>query len=226
LGVTTVLVVEDDEQLAHTIGAALATDGHTIVHASTGHQALGLAATEHPRAVVLDLGLPDLPGLDVLARLREERHPASVLILTAANALEDRVTGLRLGADDYLGKPFALTELRARVAALMRRGNREHQQELTVGPLRLDPYARRAWHGEHELSLSAREFELLATLMRRADEVVDRASLLREAWDPNMEQRSNVVNVYVKYLRAKIDEPFGTDLLQTVRGRGYRLAAE
>jgi two-component system OmpR family response regulator len=224
--VATVLVVEDDEQLARTIGAALGADGHTIVHAATGHQALGLAATEHPRAVVLDLGLPDLPGLDVLARLREERHPASVLILTAANALEDRVTGLRLGADDYLGKPFALTELRARVAALVRRGYRKHQQELTVGPLRLDPLARRAWHGEHELSLSAREFELLAALMRRADEVVDRAWLLREAWDPNMEDRSNVVNVYVKYLRAKIDEPFGTDLLQTVRGQGYRLTAE
>ncbi len=129
----TVLVVEDDEQLAHTIGAALAADGHAIVHASTAHQALGLAATEHPRAVVLDLGLPDLPGLDVLMRLRKERHPASVLILTAANALEDRVTGLRLGADDYLGKPFALTELRARVAALVRRGHREQQEELTVG---------------------------------------------------------------------------------------------
>ena len=222
----TVLVVEDDEQLAHTIGAALVADGHTIVHAATGHQALGLATTERPRAVVLDLGLPDLPGLDVLVRLREERHPASVLILTAADALEDRVIGLRLGADDYLGKPFALTELRARVAALVRRGYREHQQELMVGPLRLDPYARRAWHGEHELSLSAREFELLGALMRRADEVVDRAWLLREAWDPNMEQRSNVVNVYVKYLRAKIDEPFGTDLLQTVRGQGYRLTAE
>jgi two-component system OmpR family response regulator len=223
--VATVLLVEDDVQLASLIGEALVLDGHTVVHASTGHQALGLAGTEHPRAVVLDLGLPDLSGLDVLAQLRAERHPAAVLILTAANALDDRVTGLRLGADDYLGKPFALTELRARVAALVRRGYREHQLELTVGPLRLDPYARRAWHGEEELLLSAREFELLAALMRRADEVVDRAWLLREAWDPNMEQRSNVVNVYVKYLRAKIDEPFGTDLLQTVRGQGYRLTA-
>jgi two-component system OmpR family response regulator len=218
-------MAEDDVLLADTISAALAADGHQVVHALTGHQALGLAATEHPRAIVLDLGLPDIGGLEVLARLREDRHPAAVLILTAANALEDRVAGLRLGADDYLGKPFALTELRARVGALVRRGYREQQQELAVGPLRLDPYARRAWHGECELSLSAREFELLAALMRRAGEVVDRVWLLHEAWDPNMQQRSNVVNVYVKYLRAKIDEPFGTDLLQTVRGQGYRLTA-
>jgi two-component system, OmpR family, response regulator len=178
-----------------------------------------------PRVIVLDLGLPDLPGLAVLERLRAERQDVNVLILTARDGVEDRVHGLRAGADDYLGKPFALAELCARVGALARRTYRRNLQIAEVGPLRLDPHARRAWHGEAELALSPREFELLHAFMRRPGEVLDRAWLLREAWDPEMEDRSNVLNVYVGYLRAKIDEPFGTDLLQTVRGHGYRLDA-
>ena len=218
-----VLVVEDDPVLAVAIGEALAAEGHLCVHAPTGQQALGLLATEHPRAVVLDLGLPDLDGLDVLSEIRTVREPIGVLILTARDGVEDRVAGLRRGADDYLGKPFAIAELQARVAALVRRGVRREQEAVAVGPLRLDPHARRAWHAEAELALSPREFELLHAFMRRPGEVLDRAWLLREAWDPEMEDRSNVVNVYVRYLRTKIDEPFGTDLLQTVRGEGYRL---
>lgn len=219
-----VLLVEDDRELASSITQALRADGHEVVHAPTGHQALGLVATRSPRAVVLDLGLPDISGLTVLEQIRAERHPTGVLILTASDGVEDRVAGLRLGADDYLGKPFAVAELQARVAALVRRGFRLDHEVRVVGPLRLDPHARRAWHDDVELTLSPREFELLHAFMRRPGEVLDRAWLLREAWDPEMEDRSNVVNVYVRYLRAKIDEPYGTELLQTVRGEGYRLA--
>jgi two-component system OmpR family response regulator len=218
-----ILLVEDDLDLAIGLAAALAEDGHDVMHAASGHQALGMLALNSPRAVVLDLGLPDISGLEVLRRLRADRQTAGVLILTARNALEDRVTGLRLGADDYLGKPFATSELRARVSALVRRGFRTEQEVIAVGPLRLDPYARRAWHGETELSLSPREYELLRAFMHRPGEVLDRLELLRAAWGPEMELRSNVVNVYVRYLRSKIDEPFGTDLLKTVRGSGYRL---
>jgi two-component system OmpR family response regulator len=218
-----VLLVEDDVLLAASMIEALDRDGHDVFHAPTGHQALGLAALHQPRAVILDLGLPDISGLEVLAHLRAERLSTGVLILTASGGVKDRVNGLRLGADDYLGKPFSLAELLARVSALVRRGYRLEQETVIVGPLRLDPHARRAWHGDVELSLSPREYELLHAFMRRPGEVLDRAWLLREAWDPEMEDRSNVVNVYVRYLRAKIDEPFGTTLLQTVRGEGYRL---
>jgi two-component system OmpR family response regulator len=223
--VATVLVVEDDAVLARTILQALEADGHVVHLATSGHQALGLAGLHAPRVVVLDLGLPDMPGLAVLEQLRAERHDASVMILTARDGVHERVKGLRAGADDYLGKPFALAELRARVAALSRRTYRRNLEQAAVGPLRLDPHSRRAWHGEVELALSPREFELLHAFMRRPGEVLDRAWLLREAWDPEMEDRSNVVSVYVAYLRAKIDEPFGTDLLQTARGHGYRLDA-
>jgi two-component system OmpR family response regulator len=223
--VSTVLIVEDDAVLAATIRDALEIDGHTVQVAASGHQALGLAGVHVPRVIVLDLGLPDIPGLSVLEQLRSERQDVSVLILTARDGVEDRVHGLRVGADDYLGKPFALAELRARVSALARRTYRRNLEVAQVGPLRLDPHARRAWRGDVELSLSPREFELLHAFMRRPGEVLDRTWLLREAWDPEMEDRSNVVNVYVGYLRAKIDEPFGSDLLQTVRGHGYRLDA-
>jgi two-component system OmpR family response regulator len=221
----TVLLVEDDAELAQIIAGALTADGHAVEHAPTGQQGLGLAALRRPHVVVLDLGLPDLDGLAVLHELRREGLRAGVLILTARDRVGDRVAGLRSGADDYLGKPFALSELLARVQALARRGYRFDQEALEVGPLRLDPAARRAWHGDAELSLSPREFALLHAFMRRPGAVLDRAWLYAEAWDAVAEERSNVVNVYVGYLRAKVDEPFGTELVQTVRGAGYRLAA-
>lgn len=219
-----VLLVEDDHALARIITEALGQDGHTVDHAPTGHQALAMAQLHRPGMVILDLGLPDLDGLDVLGRLRERGDRVGVLVLTARDAIDDRVSGLRAGADDYLGKPFAVPELLARVQALTRRGHRREQAALRVGPLRLDPASRRVWHQDAELALSPREFALLVTFMRHPGEVLDRATLYASAWDPVTEERSNVVNVYVRYLRAKIDEPFGTDLLQTVRGHGYRLA--
>ena len=146
-------------------------------------------------------------------------------MLTARDAIEDRVAGLDHGADDYLTKPFSFAELMARLRALARRGAHERPTVLEVGDLRLDPAARRVWRGKEELSLSAKEFALLEVFMRRPGAVLSRFDLLERAWEYDYENRSNVVDVYVRYLRQKIDRPFGTDSLETIRGAGYRLRA-
>jgi two-component system OmpR family response regulator len=146
-----------------------------------------------------------------------------VLMLTARDAVEDRVAGLDGGADDYLTKPFSFAELLARLRALARRGPVERPAVLEVGDLRLDPAARRVWRGDSEVSLSAKEFQLLETFMRHPGEVLSRYQLLEHAWDYDYENRSNIVDVYVRYLRDKIDRPFGRSSLETVRGAGYRL---
>jgi two-component system OmpR family response regulator len=147
-------------------------------------------------------------------------------MLTARDAIEDRVAGLDTGADDYLTKPFSFVELLARLRALARRGHVEHATVLTVGDLNLDPAARRVWREETDISLSAKEFALLETFMRHPGQVLDRLQLLEHAWDYEYENRSNVIDVYVRYLREKIDRPFGVDSLETVRGAGYRLRAD
>jgi two-component system OmpR family response regulator len=146
-----------------------------------------------------------------------------IIMLTARDAVEDRVRGLDAGADDYLTKPFSLAELLARLRALARRGPVERPATLTVGDLRLDPATRRTWRGEHEIHLSAREFALLEAFMRRPGQVLSQLQLLEAAWDYDYENRSNVVEVYVRYLREKIDRPFGAESIETVRGAGYRL---
>jgi two-component system OmpR family response regulator len=176
--------------------------------------------------ILLDVMLPDLDGFAVCRRLRAERMWAPVLMLTARTSVGDRITGLDSGADDYLAKPFAFQELLARMRALARRGPVPRSTELEVGDLRLDPAGRRVWRGSTELSLSTREFTLLETLMRRPDQVLSRAQLLGLAWGDHHDVASNVVDVYVRYLRAKIDRPFGVHTLQTVRGVGYRLTAQ
>ena len=149
-----------------------------------------------------------------------------VLMLTARDAVEDRVAGLDAGADDYLPKPFSFVELLARLRALARRGAAERPVALEVGSLRLDPATHRVWRGDAEIELSTKEFALLETFMRRPGQVLSRNQLLEHAWDIAYEQRSNVVDVYVRYLREKIDRPFGRDSLETVRGAGYRLRSE
>ena len=176
--------------------------------------------------VLLDVRLPDLDGFAVCRRLREERVWTPVLMLTARTAVADRITGLDSGADDYLAKPFAFQELLARMRALARRGPVPRPTELEVGDLRLDPAARRVWRGASEVALSAREFALLEAFMRRPDQVLTREQLLDLAWGDDHEVASNVVDVYVRYLRAKIDRPFGVTTLHTVRGVGYRLTGE
>lgn len=221
-----VLLVEDEEKLAALVARGLTERGDVVDVVGTGTQALVSAREAEYDVILLDLMLPDLDGFTVCRRLRAERLWTPVLMLTARTSIGDRITGLDSGADDYLAKPFAFQELLARMRALARRGPVPRRTELEVGDLRLDPAGRRVWRGSTELSLSTREFTLLETLMRRPDQVLTRDQLLHLAWGGSHDVASNVVDVYVRYLRAKIDRPFGVDTLRTVRGVGYRLTAE
>jgi two-component system OmpR family response regulator len=174
-------------------------------------------------AVVLDVMLPGIDGFETCRRLRRDGVWAPVLMLTARGSLDDRVVGLDGGADDYMVKPFAFAELLARLRALVRRGNVERPPVIEVGDLRLDPGTRQVWRGRTEVDLSSKEFTLLETFMRHAGYVLSRSQLLEQAWEYDFEHRSNVVEVYIRYLRRKIDVPFGVTSIETVRGAGYRL---
>lgn len=217
------LVVEDESRLARLLERGLSEEGHVVDLATTGTTALVMARAVSYDAIVLDVVLPGRDGFSVCAELREAGVWSPVLMLTARDAVEDRVTGLDSGADDYLTKPFSFQELYARLRSLVRRAPIARSKVLRVGELTLDPATRRAWHGDVELDLSATEFSLLQVFMRRPGEVLSRVYLLEQGWDVAFEPRSNVVDVYVRYLRQKIDRPFGTSLLETVRGVGYRL---
>jgi two-component system OmpR family response regulator len=218
-----VLVVEDEVKLAGLIRRGLREDGVAADVAIRGEDALWMAGATDYDAIVLDVMLPGLDGFAVCARLRDDGVRTPVLMLTARDAVEDRVRGLDLGADDYLAKPFAFDELSARLRALVRRGPLERAAVLEAGDLRLDPSARRVWRGDAEIALSAKELALLDTFMRRPGQVLGRFELLEHTWDGAYENRSNVVDVYVRYLREKIDRPFGVESIETVRGAGYRL---
>ena len=218
-----VLVVEDEVKMAGLIRRGLARDGHAVDLAPTGEEALSLAGEVAYDAIVLDVGLPGIDGFETCRRLRAQRVWAPVLVLTARDAIADRVAGLDGGADDYLTKPFSLAELLARLRALVRRGHGERPAVLEVGSLRLNPATHEAWRGEAELDLSHKEFALLEMLMRNRGQVLSRLQLVENAWPYDFEHRSNVVDVYVRYLRDKIDRPFGTRSIETVRGAGYRL---
>jgi two-component system OmpR family response regulator len=221
-----VLLVEDEEKLAALVARGLTERGDVVDSVGTGTQALSSARGGEYDVILLDVMLPDLDGFAVCQRLRAERVWTPVLMLTARTAIADRIAGLDSGADDYLAKPFAFQELLARMRALARRGPVPRPTELAVGDLRLDPSGRRVWRGSTELSLSTREFTLQEALMRRPDQVLTREQLLALAWGDNHDVASNVVDVYVRYLRAKVDRPFGVSTLHTVRGVGYRLTAE
>jgi two-component system, OmpR family, response regulator len=218
-----VLVVEDDVPLAVAIRRALKPEGVAADVATKGEDAVWMAGATDYDAIVLDVMLPGIDGFDTCRRLREDGVWAPILMLTARDAVEDRVHGLDQGADDYLVKPFSLAELLARLRALVRRGHPERSAELEVGDLRLDPATHRVWRGDAEVHLSPKEFALLETFMRRPDEVISPFQLLESAWDFGYENKSNVVQVYVRYLREKIDRPFGASSIETVRGAGYRL---
>jgi len=220
-----ILVVEDERKLAQLLRRGLAEEGHVVDVAETGEDALWMARSEAYDAIVLDVMLPGLDGFGVCRELRARRIWTPVLLLTARDAVGDRVQGLDLGADDYLVKPFSFAELLARLRALVRRAPAERPSVLEAGDLRLDPAARRAWRGQTELDLSPKEFALLELFMRREGEALSRVQLLDGAWDMAFESRSNVVDVYVRYLREKIDRPFGRHSIETVRGVGYRLNA-
>jgi two-component system, OmpR family, response regulator len=217
------LVVEDEVKMAALIRRGLVEEGYAADVARTGEEALWMARAAPYDAIVLDVMLPGRNGLEVCRSLRESGVWSPILMLTARDGVEDKVSGLDSGADDYLSKPFSFAELLARLRALTRRGPSERPAVLEVGTLRLDPATRQAWRGEAEVDLSAKEFALLETFMRNPGDVLTRLDLLEHAWDYGYENRSNVVDVYVRYLRAKIDRPFGVDSIETLRGVGYRL---
>jgi two-component system, OmpR family, response regulator len=218
-----VLVVEDEIKMAELLARGLREEGHAVDVAGRGEDALWMVQATPYEVVILDVMLPGLDGFETCRRMRASEVWTPVLILTARDAISDRVVGLDAGADDYLVKPFSFSELVARVRALTRRAPQERPVTLQVGDLRLDPAAHRAWRGDEELELSAREFALLELLMRRPGQTLSRGQLLEGAWDMAYEARSNVVDVYIRYLRQKIDRPFGRDSIETVLHVGYRL---
>ena len=220
------LVVEDEPKMAALLRRGLVEDGYAADVAGTGEEALRMARAVPYDAIVLDVMLPGLGGFDVCRQLRSSGVWSPVLLLTARDGVDDRVVGLDAGADDYLTKPFSFAELLARLRALTRRGLSERRTVLEVGSLRLDPATRQVWRKDVQLELSAKEFALLETFMRRPGHVLSRIDLLDHAWDYGYESRSNVVDVYVGYLRAKIDRPFGLRSIETVRNAGYRLRSD
>jgi len=221
-----ILVVDDEPKLAALVARAVREDGHAADVAHDGHDALWMAQSVPYDAIVLDVMLPKVDGMQVLRRLRERGVWTPVLLLTARDAVGDRVGGLDAGADDYVTKPFSFEELLARLRAVARRGPVERPTVLAAGDLRLDPAAHRAWRGDEEIILSPREFALLALLMKNAGNVLTRVQLLDGAWDMAFESRSNIVDVYMRYLREKVDRPFGRRSIETVRGVGYRLRTD
>jgi two-component system OmpR family response regulator len=218
-----VLIVEDELKMAGLLRRGLAEQGAVVDVVDRGEDAVWMAAATAFDAIVLDVMLPGIDGFETCRRLRAAGTWTPVLMLTARGEVEDRVAGLDGGADDYLVKPFALAELGARLRALARREARERPPVMEVGDLRLDPAERRVWRGDAEIALSATELALLEAFMRSPGRVLSRLELLEAGWDSAYENRSNVVAVYVRYLRNKVDRPFGRRDIETVRGGGYRL---
>jgi two-component system OmpR family response regulator len=221
-----VLVVEDETKMANLILRGLREEGLAADYAETGEAALTMATEASYDAVVLDVMLPGIDGFETVRRLRAGSIWSPVLMLTARDSVRDRVAGLDHGADDYLTKPFSFAELLARLRALARRGPVERPTILEVGDLRMNPATHQVWRGDTEIGLSTQEFQLLEAFMRRPGQVLSRDQLHDHAWDSAASNASNVVDVYVRYVREKIDRPFGSQSIETVRGSGYRLRAE
>jgi two-component system, OmpR family, response regulator len=218
-----ILVVEDEVKMAALLRRGLSEEGLNVDVADEGERALLMAGAGDYDAVVLDVMLPGIDGFETCRRLRAAAVWSPVIMLTALDSVEDRVAGLDTGADDYLVKPFAFAELLARLRAVARRREPERPSVLEVDDLRLDPASRRVWRGSVEVALSAKEFAILETFMRRPDEALTRGHLVAHAWDSTYSEGSNIIDVYVRRLRRKIDEPFGRQTIETVRGSGYRL---
>ncbi|MCD0503944.1 heavy metal response regulator transcription factor [Bordetella petrii] len=217
-----ILVIEDEPKLARYLQKGLAEHNYVVDIARNGVDGIHAASELDHDLVVLDVMLPGIDGFEVLKRLRERKH-TPVLMLTARDQVEDRVRGLEGGADDYLVKPFAFSELLARVQALLRRGRSQESTLLRLGGLELDLARRKAHRDGARLELTAKEFTLLALLLRRQGQVLSRTMLAEQVWDMNFDGDTNAIEVAVRRLRAKIDDPFGTKLLHTVRGMGYVL---
>ncbi len=217
------LIAEDETRMAALLRRGLEEEGYAVDLSADGLDAVWMATENEYDAIVLDVMLPGIDGFEVCRRLRAAARWAPVLMLTARDAVEDRVRGLDAGGDDYLTKPFSFAELVARLRALLRRGAQERPTVVTVGDLRLDPGRHQAWRGATELDLTAKEFALLEFFMRHPGEALSRTRLIEHVWDFAFDGTSNVIDQYVGYLRRKIDRPFGRDDLETVRGAGYRL---
>jgi two-component system copper resistance phosphate regulon response regulator CusR len=219
------LVIEDELKLAQYLHKGLGENGHVVDVAHDGIEGRRLALGGDYDLVLLDVMLPGVDGFGVLQAIRAEKRALPVLMLTARDRVEDRVRGLENGADDYLVKPFAFSELLARVGALLRRGQQAPQPatELSLADLRLDLLSRRAERGAARLDLTAKEFKLLALLLRRRGQILSRTTLAEQVWDMNFDSDTNIVEVAVRRLRAKLDDPFPNKLLHTVRGMGYVL---
>ena len=221
-----VLVVEDERRLAGALKRGLEAEGFAVDIVGNGTEGLWMASEQPYDAVVLDIMLPGMNGYQVCAALRERGNWTPILMLTAKDGEYDEAEALDTGADDFLSKPFSYVVLLARLRALMRRGATKRPAVLTVGDLRLDPAGRSCQRGEQVVRLSPREFAVLEYLMRRAGQVVSKAELLAHVWDFGFAGDANVVEVYVGYLRRKLDVPFGRHSIETVRGAGYRLVEE
>ena len=219
-----VLVVEDQPKMRALLARGLQEGGYAVDEVADGPAALHQATESSYDAIVLDVMLPGLEGFEVLRRLRAAERWTPVIVLTARDAVADRVRGLDLGADDYLVKPFAFSELLSRLRAVIRRGRPARPVSFTCGPLTLDPATRTTTVADTDVALSPREFAVLEMLLERGGGVVTRTELLDSVWDSNYDGVSNVVDVYVRNLRDKIDRRFGVQLIQTVRGVGYRVA--
>src|SRR5437588_5694849 len=216
-----ILLVEDELKMARALRRGLEHEGYAVDVAADGEEAVFQGTENEYDAVVLDVMLPGLDGFDVCRELRSRSRWAPVLMLTARDSVEDRIRGLDVGADDYLVKPFAFGELLARLRALIRRGPHDRPPQLRAADVVLDPAAHTVARAGTKVDLSAREFALLEYIMRNAGQVVSRSRILEHVWDYNYNGLSNVVDVYVGYLRKKLETPFGRPFLRTVRGVGY-----
>jgi two-component system OmpR family response regulator len=219
-----VLVVEDSVRMAGILRRGLMEEGYAVDIAATGTDGVWLATEGAFDAIVLDVRLPDIDGFEVCRRLRQAHRWAPVVMLTARDDIADRVRGLDAGADDYLTKPFAFEELLARLRSLIRRGPGERPAVIVVGDLELDPAAHSVYRGDIPIDLTRREFALLQYLMAHAGEALSRERLLEHVWDFAFDGDPNIVDVYVRYVRMKVDRPFARHSIETVRGIGYRLA--
>ena len=217
-----ILIIEDDEAIARVLQRGLRAHGHQTVLAETGEDGVLLSTDETVELTILDISLPGLNGHQVLERIRSSRPRLPVLMLTARADLDSKVKALNAGADDYLTKPFAFEELLARIHAVTRRLDQPESSQIRAGQLRLDLLAQRAWRGDELVELTAREFALLKYFMRHPNQVLSRQQILDSVWEYDFDPESNIVDVYVRYLRNKIDAPNHPSLIITVRGAGYR----
>ena len=217
-----ILIVEDEAGIVRFLERGLTAHGHGVMTADDGENGLYMAVEEPVDLVLLDISLPKLDGHGVLKRIREKRPGLPVLMLTARDDLRNKVDALDGGADDYLTKPFVFEELLARIRALTRRADQPQSARIQHGDLSMDLLSRRAWRGENKVELSSREFALLEYFMRHPGQVLSRQQILSAIWDYAFDPGSNVVDVYVRYLRSKIDQPGEPSLITTIRGSGYR----